>query len=393
MRLKTIEQTIKHRLCLGCGLCAIGDDVKMEYSGGCYIPNKDPQDKDIEASCPAKGYDLKRVGEALFGNVNHHHELGYYRDITICHTTDNFLMKNAASGGVMGQIACSLLEKHLVDGIITNRFVYSGNIVRTETYIAQTKEDVILGQGSKYCPTSTLSVLKLLDPNKKYLLIGTPCQIAGFRLYSQRNKQVKQQIPYPIANFCGGYRDFRELDFFVSKIDNLHSVVFFRHRGGGQPGSMKIEGEKGELFQYPYPEYAKLSPFVKNERCTLCMDATGELADFSCGDAWLEHKDQTHPWSIVISRSYFASEFLKELIKEGIIEKGDPIDYNQVVESQKSNITSKKYRQFKRIVVRNKLLLPSPNWYDYYPVKKGSYLSELKIILSKQITKWKNKFK
>lgn len=391
MKLKTRKQAVNHRLCIGCGLCALDTDVKMVYSNGIILPDKVTNDDLIETSCPAKGYDLKRWGKELFGEVSYVHELGYFRTIVLAHTNDESLRVKAASGGVMGQLAVSLLEKKLIDGVITNRFVYNGNEVRTETYIASTKDEIIAGQGSKYCPTSTLSILSKLEPSKKYLLIGTPCQIAGVRFYGEHNELIKKQIPYTIANFCGGYRDFRELDFFVQKIAHISEVQTFRHRGGGQPGSMRIEGTKGEVFQYPYPEYAKISPIVKNERCTLCMDATGELADFSCGDAWLKKRDMSTPWSIIISRSAQADKLLKELISEGVLLQGDDIDDKRVIESQKSNITSKKYRQFKRIGVRNKLLLFSPCWYNNYPVKEGSYLNELRIIVSKFKARWLNK--
>ena len=389
MKLKTRKQAVAHRLCIGCGLCSSNPNVKMVYSKGIVLPDKMVDDEIIESSCPAKGYDMKGLGRDLFGEVTYTHELGYYRSIVLAHTSDESLKSKAASGGVMGQLAVSLLEKHFVDGVITNRFVFQGNLVRTETYIATTKEEIIAGQGSKYCPTSTLSIISKLDVSKKYLLIGTPCQIAGFRLYTKHNELIKKQIPYTIANFCGGYRDFRELDFFVKDVAHISEVSEFRHRGGGQPGSMRIEGKHGEVFQYPYPEYAKISPFVKNERCTLCMDATGELADFSCGDAWLKNRDKTTPWSIVIARSKDANTLLNNLLLEGSLVQGDEIGVEQVIESQKSNITSKKYRQYKRIRVRDFLIMYSPNWCEIYTDKGGSFIDNIRDSVPRDIHRWR----
>ena len=329
MRINTIKQAINQRLCIGCGLCGLKEGVEIEYSNGILLPNKVPLDAMIERSCPAKGYDLKQLAYDLFGEVNYRHEIGYYRTIKLAHTSDQSLKEKAASGGVMSQIAMVVLNKHLVDGVITNRFIYEKGNVRTETYIAKTKDEIIAGQGSKYCPTSTLSILNELEQNKKYLLIGTPCQIAGFRLYAKYNEQIKDQVLFTIANFCGGYRDFRELDFFVHDVAHISEVNYFQHRGGGQPGSMRIEGKSGEVFQYPYPKYAKISPFVKNERCTLCMDAMGELADFSCGDAWLENRDESTPWSIIIARSENAEKFLQEIVLEGSLVEGESITPEQ----------------------------------------------------------------
>ena len=172
-----------------------------------------------------KGYNLKFLGNSLFGDINYVPEIGYYRSIQLVHSTNQTLLKNASSGGMMTQIASALLRKSEVNGVITTRFVYDNNHVRTETFIATNEEELIKGQGSKYCPTSTLSIIKELDPQKKYLLIGTPCQIAGYRMFANLQPNVKEMIPYTMANFCGGYRDFKELDFFVSKIAHTKKII------------------------------------------------------------------------------------------------------------------------------------------------------------------------
>lgn len=387
MILKTIDQVLRHEQCMGCGLCALKDNIEMVPKEGMIVPSSNPKDEIVEKSCPSKGYDMKAEGKSLFGDVNYRYEIGYYRRLRLANSNSEQILKNASSGGVMSQIALYLLEEKLVDGIISTRFVYDNNLVRAERFIAYSLEDILSGQGSKYCPTSTLSILNKLESGKKYLLIGTPCQIAGFRLYAKQVPAINDQIPYTIANFCGGYRDYRELDYFVQKVAHVEEVKFFRHRGGGQPGSMRIEGKNGEIFEYPYPKYARLSNVIKHERCTLCMDATGELADFSCGDAWLENRDKTAPWSIIVARSEKAEKVLDELEAGDLMTFKNDVTEDELVYSQKKNITSKKYRQFKRIKVLRFLNMPRPNWNDEFPVREGSMLKELKIIMSKTYTK------
>lgn len=372
-----------HNMCLGCGLCSIAAGVEMNYKDGRYVPSYVVENAKIESSCPAKGYDMKKLGNKLFGDTNYRYEIGYYRRLRLAHSNDQNILKNASSGGVMTQIALYLLDSKMVDGVISNRFTYKNNLVRTETFIASSIDELTTGQGSKYCPTSTLSILPKLEKGKKYLLIGTPCQIAGFRMYANKDTGIKEQIPFTIANFCGGYRDFRELDYFVRDVAHIKDVDIFRHRGGGQPGSMRIIGKNGEVFEYPYPKYARLSPYIKNERCTLCMDATGELADFSCGDAWLEKIDTTAPWSIIVVRSETAENILGQIEKQGLMAFRDDVTEDELIYSQKSNITSKKYRQYKRLIVRKLLLLRNPLWNDKFSIRTGSFFGELKIIVSK----------
>lgn len=236
MYLKTIKQVVRHNLCVGCGLCSLDKKVSIIEKNGVLVPDIITDSEEIEKSCPSKGYDLKMLGYSIFGDVSYKFELGYYRHICLAHTNRTTVLKNASSGGMITEVAINLLSDQLIDGVISTKFIVNKHIVRTEVYIATTEEELIRGQGSKYCPTSTLSILKLLDPQKKYLLIGTPCQIAGFRLFSIHNKSIKEQIPYTIANFCGGYRDYRELDYFISSVAHISDVKTFRHRGGGNPG-------------------------------------------------------------------------------------------------------------------------------------------------------------
>lgn len=387
MKLRTAQDSLKSGLCIGCGLCKYLDSsIEMTERNGLMMPNRIPTNKAINDICPSIGYDLVKEANIIFGEKRKLFEIGTYRNIYLAHSNSKELLDNASSGGIMTSIACYMLEKGIVDGVICNKFEIINNHVRTATFIAHDKNDLLMSQGSKYAPTTTLSILgKIkLTPQNRYLLIGTPCQIAGFRLASKFDKQLSSQIVLCIANFCGGYRDFREIDFFVRKIAGFQTVSFFRHRGGGQPGSMLIINDEEKYFNYPYPEYAKLSPFVKNERCTLCMDATGELADISCGDAWLDKtKSSSYPWSIVISRSEKGEIFLQEMESANFITINNEIASDEVVKSQRYNIKSKKYRQYKRIRVRDLLLLKSPNWYDHFDVKDGSYLEELRIMLSK----------
>lgn len=393
MKLNSIHNVIKSHQCLGCGLCGLFEDkcIIVEKEG-MLAPSMEGDGKRLESICPAKGYDIKTLGQDLFGNVNYRYEVGYYRSIGLVSTNDTSVLENASSGGAITQIAFFLLKNKLVDGVITTKFVYEGK-VRTQSYIATTIAELIEGQGSKYCPTDTLSVLKTIDITKKqkYALIGTPCQIAGFRLLSKEKPEWASVIPYTIANFCGGYRDYREVDFFCRDIAKIENVTYFRHRGGN-PNGLYITDDNGHHFSAKYPEYANLSPFVKNLRCTLCIDAMGELADFSCGDAWLDKPiAKTKKWSIVICRSNKAEQVIDKMMEEEMISYSDDINAEELIESQRSNLTSKKYRQHKRLVVRNLFLQYSPYWFGCIEDVQGSYIQELKVILSKKLQSIKTK--
>ena len=384
MKLKSINQVISKGYCLGCGLCHVVDNNTdiLEQNGNLVSGFRKSCREDHVSICPAAGYNIVSMGKEVHSAKYYSYELGWYNDICLAQSRDKTLLRRASSGGVMTTIALFMLESGLADGVICTKYSYCGKSPRPVSYVARSKEELLQAQGSKYCPTSTLIVLDHLKQDEKYVLIGTPCQIAGWRKYCKvYNPSIN--IVLTIANFCGGYRDYREIDHFVNTIAGFEDVVYFQHRGDGVPGQMRIVNKNGKEWKYPYPDYAHLSPFQKNKRCVFCIDATGELADFSCGDSWIDRIRQTgESWSTVILRNNKAVRVFQEIANKGLINT-EKITVKEVVESQLLNITSKKYRQYKRIRIQTILLKYVPNWYGCVKDISGSYINELRIMLSK----------
>lgn len=249
------------------------------------------------------------------------------------------------------------------------------------SYIASTKSELLEAQGSKYCPVTTLSALRTLrEFPGKIAWVGTPCQIAGLRMIQEDNPVLREKIPFTIANFCGGFRDNRE----ARRLSSLCGVKFqniknFRYRGDGQPGFMRIETTDGECHKLPYPDYARWTGFSKLKRCRLCVDAMGELADFSCGDAWLPRFLNTGiPWSILMARSEAASNILQEMkTAKSIIVEGISVD--ELKRSQHDNLQSKKNRQHARRRLFSYLKIRMPVYDGGYKNIAGGFLRELRI--------------
>lgn len=395
MKLRNIKQVIKNDFCLGCGLChVIHTNVEIKEENGNLKSNFTNIRGLIDHInvCPAAGYDIHSLGKEIHQVENYSYELGWYKNIRMAHSCDDEILKHASSGGIMTSIALYMLEKGLANGIICTKYDYSNGNARPICFIARNKLDLEQAQGSKYCPTKTLELLSQLKDDEKYVLIGTPCQIAGWRKYNKEFK-TSQNIILSIANFCGGYRDYREIDFFVKNIAGFSTIIHFQHRGDGVPGQMKIVSSEGQEWKYPYPDYARLSPIQKNKRCVYCIDSTGELADISCGDTWLDRvKNSKQVWSTIITRNEASEKIVSKMIRDKIIEVG-VITEKEVIESQRLNISSKKYRQFKRIRLMTLLFNYVPNWYSCVKNVEGSYYNECRILLSKFYHSLKRKLK
>jgi coenzyme F420 hydrogenase subunit beta len=382
-----IDNIVKSNLCVGCGLCACaGYTMDFNKKRGQYIPNLKSMNIDKKLAwqmCPGKGYDIVNEGSKLFPNQQYSLELGFYNSIRAVHSNSEEVLKNASSGGIMTELALYLLEEKLVDAIVSTNFYYTKQGPRTQTKLVKTKIDMLNSQGSKYIPVNMDKlILELKDFNGTVAFIGTPCQVSGIRYLQQSDESVNRKIRYVIANFCGGFKDYRNVNGIIKKYKLSKSKIsYFRFRGGGQPGSMAIRETSGKELKLPYPDYMTETGYQKHKRCKLCVDATGELADFSCGDLWLTDflKDE-FPWSVVICRNKESEKIIQDLITKEKISCKELME-SQVIQSQKTNITSKKYRLFSKLKMYKMLFVKVPYIPTGLSKDNPNVMREFKVLL------------
>jgi coenzyme F420 hydrogenase subunit beta len=392
----SIQEVVRYRLCISCGACvnavpAGAIQMVFDEKSHIFLPkildSACVSGQGLEFTvCPGKGLPINEIAEKIYGTADHNtFELGRYRLAIVARAVNQRILENASSGGVMTAIAHYLIEKGLIQGTTASRFVYGPSGPRTESFIARSLDALISAQGSKYCPTVTNQLVReCAEARGRYLFNGTPCQVGALRLAIREDPSLVEVFPYTMANFCGGYRDFRFIENLISLqgIDPSE-VEYFRFRGGGQPGSMLTRTRDGQIASIPYPEYEHCSNVPKQKRCTYCIDATGELADFACGDAWIQRfLDDKYPWSIILARSTFAEEIIAEMAEKGLL-KLEPVSFEEVCESQKSNITSKKFRQYKRMRLSRLWGNILPEWDTELPHDSSSYIYEMCVFFGK----------
>ena len=393
--LSTIQDVVKARLCISCGACAaVSEDESLEMrlceNEGIFLPAR-VGSHDTRASvefsvCPGKGLPLDALSRQRFGaKLPTSPELGRYRTLWACHSTDDQILAAASSGGVMTHVACYLLESGLVDGVTVATFVRGTRGPRTLSKIARSRSALLESQGSKYCPTTTnLLIRECTRQGGRYLFLGTPCQVGALYLAIGQDESLAKVFPYSMANFCGGYRDFRYLDGMLSA-DGMDpaSAVQFAFRGGGWPGKMLATSDDGRQVVQDYPDYRSTALVNKQRRCTLCIDGTGLLADFACGDAWLDRFPRGTPgWSIVVARSAFAAETVESMRSKGFLHT-EAVSHEEVLRSQRFNLRSKIYRQRKRMRLFGILGIPCPTYDVRLPESTTSYWQEFRVIVLK----------
>ncbi|MBF0235266.1 MAG: Coenzyme F420 hydrogenase/dehydrogenase, beta subunit C-terminal domain [Desulfamplus sp.] len=351
----TINDVIKTKLCISCGACfktpAQGEIFSLDLDGlplPHFIKNSS---KNFIKYCPGKGYDIVDMGRAMYGNDSDYDiELGFYKSFSAACSTDEDITKNASSGGAITAVLDYLFFTDQIQGAVVTKFVYDTMGPVPKTFIARNREELLEAQGSKYCPVPALEILdEVREFEGNLAWVGTPCQIAALRLFQADESILKDKIKFTLANFCGGFRDFREARKLFSICDvEPKDIVDFRYRGDGQPGFLRIETRQGVVKKLQYPDYARMTGYTKLKRCRLCVDAMGELADFSFGDAWLPRFIESgKAWSIVMVRNTSAEAVINHMAEQKLLIT-EHISKKELKKSQYDNLNSKKRRQASR---------------------------------------------
>lgn len=389
-----IQYVVKHNLCMGCGICSIDKnivDIAFNKKNDCPTPQNTCLGQDSIAAkvCPGKGYNIVAKGQELYGKGKYDPMLGYFQYLTAAHTNDTTILKNASSGGVITHILIYLLEKGIVDKVAVTQFYCDRKGVHTRSFLTDSKIEILKSQGSKYCPVDLSGLLEQLHTyTGKVAIMATPCAIAGIRNIQEFTPDyIKSKIVFTIANFCGGFKSFKNIKRLaeIHKID-YYNLKTFRFRGEGQPGGLLFIENNGKTAATPYPQYVGLNGYSKMHRCFVCPDATGELADIACGDAWIQRfQEDMSPWSMIICRNKKAENIIKDMGEKGAMTLAD-VSTDEIKLSQRFNLNSKKTRQKARMSLYKILRKSIPEFDGGYNDKTTSLKTELNITFKHWLT-------
>ncbi|MEN6292832.1 MAG: Coenzyme F420 hydrogenase/dehydrogenase, beta subunit C-terminal domain [Methanobacterium sp.] len=346
-------------LCTGCGICVAicpVSAIKMEIHSkkGIYIPiidNKCNKCGRCYETCPGHGFDFKYFNKILFGENKYSNSFGNYINCYLGHSTNDNQRFNSSSGGLVTELLIFILENNIADGVLITK-MNTKNPLEPEPFIARTKEEIIESIGSKYCPVPANIAIKEIMNSKnedKFVVVGLPCHIQGIRKAELLNKKLKEKIVFHIGIFCAKTISFNGIEYFLKKEKikkkDLNQISY---RGCGWPGGMSIKLKDGKNRFYPLKNYyGRIFGAFMPWRCALCCDATAEVAEISCGDAWLpEYEHDKKGTSVIITRNHDADNLLK-LMKDYNKCKIEPTSIRNVERSQdyfkwkKGNLSSR----------------------------------------------------
>jgi len=374
---KNISKVVKGGLCLQCGICL------SICQNSCIILKRDNNQNYTpivnERCCTKCGLCLK-VCPGFGVNFNSlisqhdgkeqrikHTLIGEYINAFLGFSREKRIRERASSGGVVPTILLNLFETRKIDGALVVRNKEKDPF-NPEYFVAKTKQEIIDSMQSKYHPICLNSAIKEIDNiNGRYAIVGLPCHIHGLMKY-QKLKNLEQKIYLKIGLFCGLNLRFDSLEFYVhkvgKKIEDLKEVFYREGRWPGKTALQFLDNSSCVI------DKNIINHIYTLPRCLFCIDHTNELADISCGDAWLPEllKKNDAGWSSIICRSSKGNEILDELIIKNklFLEK---TDINKIIESQYPMLCFKKKNSWLRMEISKILGKAVPN-YDTEYLKK-----------------------
>ena len=373
-----ISFTVNNRLCCGCGICegvCPADAISMEAKEGNYRPVINA-DKCNNASgchrcydvCPGLGLSFSREAQSVFEPGLKEDKLaGRYLESFVGYSLDGDLRFHAASGGLLTQFLIWLLDKKEIDGAVVTKFDRNSEF-KVKTIIATTRDELLEAKSSKYSPVTMAGVIQSLKaaPGDRYVVVGLPCHIQGFRKAENSDAVLKRKIAGHFSVYCSSTRSFYFTEYLMKErgID-LDKVDYLAYRDRGNQGGIVIQGDNLDYYQ-PYRQYCHpLKSIFVPRRCLFCVDHYGEMADLSFGDINTPpyNEDKVGINSLIVRSSVWL-DLLKKAADSGAIEL-KAVEIGEINRSQPSARMKKtRNRAFVSLLRRTGKRTPEYDMFD-----------------------------
>ena len=332
-------------LCSACGACVAAcskDAITFEWS----VLGRKYSHVDID-KCIECGLCLKVCPSLDFLELHKRYENKYEGNIIktfIGKATDDFIYRNAQSGGVCTAIISYLFETGNIDGAVLCKMEVSSN-PRPEGVLIESLNEIYSCQKSSYTPVDVLSVLKKAKSKKSIAVVGLPCHIQGATLLSETISSFSN-IKYKIGlicdrTICAGFQEvllsyvphgnkiiqWRKKDFTYKNHYYSYKdapVVFMNDKEGIV---------KGGIFAPTY-RYA-LKDFFTSPRCRVCYDKLNTHADIVLGDPWgMSDVDWDHGESVVIARTKKGEDIIYQMLNDKKLVLKEQNNFNEIIKGQ-----------------------------------------------------------
>lgn len=340
--MNNINKVVKNCLCTACGTCESicpkdAITLKENIAGFLYADVNESKCIDCglcRKSCPSDSDNVILPEDPYHGSC-----IKSY----LAYSTNSHIRQSGQSGGLVTSLLCFLLDKHLIEGAVVNR--YNPKNKRTEAFYTESRDEIIKSAGSKYTQSAVVPVI-LQNKNKKLAAVTLGCQSESINQLKSSGKDVSN-LEYNIGLICigqnSGHLTEKLISQFQLKAEEEEAIFAFRSKDkdvGGWPGRVCVRTSNG-VYSLPKEKRLELKTVYESFRCILCYDQMNVYSDVVCGDPWgIKHEGLKSGYTVVVSRTKKGEQLLKDAEKEGYIVleelpledvyKGQTLDIRQV---------------------------------------------------------------
>ncbi|MGN1153299.1 MAG: polysaccharide pyruvyl transferase family protein [Candidatus Gastranaerophilaceae bacterium] len=386
------DSTLKHNLCINCGLCKFvcpQNAISMKrnkYGEINPVINKKKCTKCKICSqyCPTAKEKIKEESLKI-SSYNEPHLFGL-QDATyyVAYNKDTVQRQKSCSGGVVTALVKYLFNANKIDGMIhTQRLWAKSGELHYIAKLSTSVEDVLENVSSSYQAIDFSSILEQLENNKVYFMTGTPCVIRGVKKVFNDYLKSKNIKIITCALVCSHNINSQFVDYFsdchnilkdealkinMRNKDNITDANNFNTHIYTQSKDLL----KMNRFESGWTKLWRSYSFAMNV-CNYCSDFWGYEADISVKDAWGEWAADPLGKNIVIIRNH---ELEQDFFNSDI--EYEPVKYSVMSHHQR------KTADYKQTESKNKNFKPI-----FYPcnIKNGLFKNKLTSKVSKFLYK------
>ncbi|SEL94839.1 Coenzyme F420-reducing hydrogenase, beta subunit [Syntrophus gentianae] len=337
-----ISRIVETMLCCSCGACAaVCRREAISYRetlGGHLFPIIDRE------RCTACGLCCKvcpsvSVSKEMSAALRSSPFEGTALECYVGKSADGEIYANSQSGGVVSALLLHLLETRQIGAAVVSTMV-SGNPPRPVVLCAESREQLLAAQKSKYCPIPVLSILgEVRKRNLPIALVGLPCHLHGLSSLTDIDATLGGLVKYKIGLVCQHALTYCAMDFLIRQAGLAEKEVLnfeFKNKAYPRyPGNVVIDSPGTESIVLPDGSRDRIKKAFTPARCRVCFDKMNVLADITVGDPHgLKGIDRHHGESEVVVRT----EQGRKLIREALLGKRlnlRKVAYGEITKGQK----------------------------------------------------------
>ncbi len=213
-----------------------------------------------------------------------------FKNVLYGHSTNEFIRKEAASGGLTTELLKYMLDNDVIDRVVTAGVYHNDKNLGYTVIDKNSASDLYKHSGSNYCPANIgRAIKKIKQEDGRYAIVCLPCLAREINNLRKIDAMLNERIKYVICLLCNHVPSYEATDYLIEKY-KVGSLSMVKYRGNGWFGNFRAfdKPENGtEIFSVPFSEYfaTKFSENFWQKSCVSCNDHFGLYADACMGDA------------------------------------------------------------------------------------------------------------